>query len=52
MVNTCSHKGDIVKAREYMRRAYVEKIAPDAVTYNTLITVYARGLGLVRAAAG
>ncbi len=43
-----SHTGDILRARNFMRQAYIEKIAPDTVTFNTLITVYSRALGLVR----
>jgi pentatricopeptide repeat protein len=43
----CSHKGEVARAREYMRQMTVEGVRPDQITFNTLITVYARALGQV-----
>jgi pentatricopeptide repeat protein len=40
----CSHKGEVGRAREFMRQMTIEGIRPDQVTFNTLITVYARAL--------
>lgn len=43
----CSHRGDVNRARDYLRRMAVEGIRPDRSTFNTLLTTYARGVDKV-----
>lgn len=40
----CSHKGEVDRAREYMRRMAKDGLEPNLHTYTTLITVYARSM--------
>lgn len=40
----CSHKGDVTKAREIMSKFVGAGGAPNLITFNTLLTVYARAL--------
>ena len=45
----CSQSGDVNRAKDYMKSMSEEGVRPDIVTFNTLLSVYARGMTYVKA---